>query len=242
MNNKTNFGCQSDWPELLRYARKLDISIVFRDKKADIILDGKFYDDTSSLQKILFHYTVKRDLIKAKEISNQGCYFGMDGIHFRSSHSIFYNWKIDNLLVKFSIKARLSLLPTNFTLHIWTSEHDPLCPFCQNHTKGLAHLMNECHEFRNFYSRRHHQIADKVEDVISQSNHRLRVYSNNLMETVFTEYREELLSIEHRKPNILVIDHVSRKCTIVKVTVCYDSYFDYVFREKLGRYESVCCL
>ena len=24
--------------------------------------------------------------------------------------------------------------------------------------------------------------------------------------------------------------------------MCYDLYFDYAFREKLGRYESVCCL
>ena len=54
------------------------------------------------------------------------------------------------------------------------------------------------------------------------------------METVFTEYREELLLIEHRKPDILVIDHVLRKCTTVEVTVCYDLYFDYAFREKLG--------
>ena len=242
LNNKTNFGCQSDWPELLRYARKLDISIVFRDGKAGVIIDGKFHDDTSSLQKILFHYTVKRDLIKAKELSIQGCFFGMDGIHLKSSHSIFYNWKIDDLLVKFSIKARLSLLPTNFTLHIWNRENDPLCPFCRNHTESMAHLMNGCHEFRNFYSRRHNRIADKVEDVISQSNRRLRVYSNKLMETIFTEYREELLLIEHRKPDILLIDHVSQKCTIVEVAVCYDLYFDYVFREKLGRYESVCCI
>ena len=66
------------------------------------------------------------------------------------------------------------------------------------------------------------------------------------METVFTECRAELMLIEHRKPDILVIhvviDHVSRKCTIVEVTVCYDLYFDYAFREKLYRYESVCCL
>ena len=224
------------------YARKLEISIVFRDGKAGVILDGKFYDDTSSLQKILFHYTVKRDLIKAKELSIQGCYFGMDGILLKSSHSVFYNWKIEDSLVKFSIKARLSLLPTNFTLHIWNREHDPLCPFCGNHTESMAHLMNGCHEFRNFYSRRHNRIADKVEDVISQSNSRLRVFSNKLMETIFTEYREELLLIEHCKPDILVIDHVSRKCTIVEVTVCYDLYLDYAFGEKQRRYESICCL
>ena len=242
LNKKTNFGCQSDWPDLLRYARKLDISIVFRDEKAGVILGGKFFDDTSSLQKILFNHTVKRGLIKANELSIQGCYFGMDAIHLKSSHSIFYNWKIDDLLVKFSIKARLSLLPTNFTLYIWNREHDPLCPFCRSHTESMAHLMNGCHEFRNFYSRRHNRIADKIEDVLSQSNRRLRVYSNKLMETVFTEYRQELLLIKHRKPDILVIDHVSRKCTIVEVTVCYDLYFDYAFEEKLDRYKSVCCL
>ena len=166
----------------------------------------------------------------------------MDGIHLKSSHSIFYSWKIDDLLVKFSMKARLSLFPTNFALHIWNREHDPLCPFCRNHTESMAHLMNGCHEFRNFYSRHHNRIADKVEDVISQSNRRLRVYSNKLMKTIFTEYREELLLIEHRKPDILLIDHVSQKCIIVEVAVCYDLYFDYAFRERLGRYESVCCL
>ena len=80
----------------------------------------------------------------------------------------------------------------------------------------------ERHEFPNFYSRRHNRIADKVEGVISQSNRRLRVSSSKLMETIFTEYREEQLLIEHREPDILSIDHVSQRCTIVEVAVCYD--------------------
>ena len=62
------------------------------------------------------------------------------------------------------------------------------------------------------------------------------------MEKIFTEYREELLLIEHRKPDILLILHVSQKCAIVEEAVCYDLYFDYAFQEKLGRHESVCCL
>ena len=120
----------------------------------------------------------------------------MDGIHLKSSHSICYNWKIDDLLMKFSIKARLSLLPTNFTLHIWNREHDPLCPFCRNHTESMAHLMNGCHEFRNFYSRRHNRIADKVEDVISQAPFTRERYRSVPSSFQFLERKNRLFTRE----------------------------------------------
>eukprot|EP00795_Rhopilema_esculentum_P017892 gene17892-biopygen2686 len=40
LNSRTKFGCQSDWPDLLRYARKLDVSIEFRQGKAGVIING----------------------------------------------------------------------------------------------------------------------------------------------------------------------------------------------------------
>ena len=121
------------------------------------------------LQKLLFKQTVNRDLQKARRLSIQGPFLCMTNVQLESCHSIFYNWKVSDLLVKFAIKARLSLFPTNFTKHVWNREHDPSCPFCHQHTESVAHLMNGCREFHNFYSRRHNRIADKIFEVISGS-------------------------------------------------------------------------
>ena len=73
------------------------------------------------------------------------------------------------ILVVFAIKARLNLHPTNFTIHLWDRERDPLCPFCRQHTESMAHLLNGCREFHNYYNRRHNRIADKIADEIKQS-------------------------------------------------------------------------
>ena len=149
------FGCQSDWTDMLRYARKLGVIVTYFNEKAIVRIGDKRFDDSCSLQKVLFRLTVGRYFGKAKQLSIQGPYLSLSGIHLKSSHSVLYNWSIHSSLVKFVIKARLSLLPTNFTLHIWNRENYLLCPFCRSHTKSIAHLMNDCREFHNFYNRRH---------------------------------------------------------------------------------------
>ena len=109
LNSRTNFGCQSDWPDLLRYARKLDVSFEFRQGKAGVIINGKFFDQGAPLQKLLFKQTVNRDLQKAKRLSIQRPFLCMTDVQLKSSNSIFYNWKVSDLLGKFAIKARLSV-------------------------------------------------------------------------------------------------------------------------------------
>ena len=242
LNSRTNFGCQSDWPDLLRYARKLDVSIEFRQGKAGVIINGEFFDEGAPLQKLLFKQTVNRDLQKAKRLSIQGPFLCMTDIQLKSSHSIFYNWKVSDLLVKFAIKARLSLLPTNFTKHVWNRDNDPSCPFCHQHTESVAHLMNGCREFHNFYSRRHNRIADKIFEMISGSLSGFQFHANKLAESILMEYGDELQRITHRKPDIVIIDNQSRKCIILEVTVCYDLYFEQSLNTKQERYQPLCSL
>ena len=166
LDTKTSFGCQSDWSDMLRYTRKLDVVFTYFNEKAIVRIGDKRFDDSCSLQKILFRLTVDRDLEKAKQLSIQGPYLCLSPIHLKSSHSVLYNWSIQDNLVKFAIKARLSLLLTKFTLHIWNHENCPMCPFCRSHIESIAHLMNACREFHNFYNRRHNGIADKIADEI----------------------------------------------------------------------------
>ena len=232
LDTKTLFGCQSDWPDMLRYARKLGVIVTYFNEKAIVRIGDKRFDDSCSLQKVLFRLTVDRDLEKVKQLSIQGPYLCLSGIQLKSSHSVLYNWSIQDSLVKFVIKARLSLLPTNFTLHIWNRENCPMCPFCRSHTESIAHLMNGCRECHNLYNRRPNCIADKITDEIKLHLPRYRVYSNKLAESLFPELQDSLSVLLHRKPDIVVMDRISRICFIVEIKVCFDLYFEYAYLEK----------
>ena len=166
LDTETLFGCHSDWPEMLRYTRQLSVIVTYFNEKAIVRIGDMHFDDSYSLQKVLFRLAIDHDSDKAKQLSIQGPYLCLSGIQLKTSHSVLHNWSIQDSLVKSAIKARLSLLPTNFTLHIWNRENCPMCPFCRNHTESTAHLMNGCREFHNFYNRRHNRIADKIADEI----------------------------------------------------------------------------
>ena len=70
LDTKTLFGCQSDWPDMLRYARKLGVIVTYFNEKAIVRIGDKCFDDSCSFQKVLFRLTVDRDLEKAKTIIN----------------------------------------------------------------------------------------------------------------------------------------------------------------------------
>ena len=97
--------------------------------------------------------------------------------------------------------------------------------------------MNGCREFHNFCNRRHNRIADKIADEIKLHLPRYRVYSNKLAESLFPELQDSLSVLLHRKPDIVVMDRVSRICFIVEIKVCFDLYLEYAYLEKIERYK-----
>ena len=99
LDPKTLFGCQSDWPDMLRYARKLGVIVTYLNEKAIVRIGDKRFDDSCSLQKVLFRLSVDHDLEKAEQLSIQGLYLCLSGIQLKSSHSALYNWSIQDSLV-----------------------------------------------------------------------------------------------------------------------------------------------
>ena len=160
----SKFGCQSDWPDLLRYSRKLNVTITFEEGDA-VVKDknGSSLDQGANLCKSLYNLSVKRDITKANSLVIQGPFLRLTNINKKISHTILYNWRVSDDLVRFALKARLSILPTNFTTYIWNRERNPFCPFGCLHSESIAHLFNGClATFGNFYSRRHNRIVGKV--------------------------------------------------------------------------------
>ena len=69
---------------------------------------------------------------------------------------------------------------------------------------------------------------------------RNKVNTKKLIETLLPEYREELTLLQHRKPDIVIIDETSRVIIIVEFTACFDLYFEFSFPFKCDRYQELC--
>ena len=104
---------------------------------------------------------------------------------------------------------------------------------------ALCVLMNGCREFHNFYNRKHNRIADKIADESKLHLPRYRVYSNKLAESLFPELQDSLSVLLHRKPDIVVMDRISRICFIAEIKVCFDLYFEYDYLEKIEREQMI---
>ena len=103
----------------------------------------------------------------------------------------------------------------------------------------LCVFMNGCREFHNFYNRKHNRIADKIADESKLHLPRYRVYSNKLAESLFPELQDSLSVLLHRKPDIVVMDRISRICFIAEIKVCFDLYFEYDYLEKIEREQMI---
>ena len=233
LETTTRFGCDSDWHDLSVYVRKLGVRAQWVEGKAAIIINDVKYTDHGKIRDALKSLIVNKQLDKARTLSLQGNYFHIDNIDNKNSHSVYYNWKISDDLMKFVIKARLNILPTNFTLYIWDREKDPKCTLCQSPTESMAHLLNSCKTFKNFRTRRHDRIVSKIACFINR-NSEFCTHENKAAFTVFPEHSYDLRNLSHYKPDIICV--CDNMVSIVEVTICYDLYMDYAYQEKVRRY------
>ena len=54
LDTETLFDCHSDWPDMLRYARQLSVIVTYFNEKAIVRIGVMRFDDSWSLQKVLF--------------------------------------------------------------------------------------------------------------------------------------------------------------------------------------------
>ena len=235
LESHTTYGCQSDWPEMVRYTRKLKVSVIYSNDVACIKFGEEFH--SKNIRKILNKKLLNDNIRKAKDLAIQGKFLAMTGIQIKASHSIIYNWNVSDKLVRFCLKARLNILPTEYTKFIWDKNNAPICRLCRAKPEYISHVVNGCSEFKNFYSRRHDRIVDKIADEVKSKYHPSGVYVNKMLETIFPHLHDQLKEIVHRKPDIVI--KTDGIYYVLEVTVCYDTYFEYAYAEKVKRYNDV---
>ena len=233
--SKTNFASKTEWMELNRYYKTLNVKLQWVNNLATIIFNDKPCH-SNNLNKALFEYTKSQLKVHAGSLSLQGAFLQIQNFDEKISNAVHYNWKLNDELLIFCVKARLNILPTNVTLYIWNRNNDPRCQFCNHCIESIARLLNWCHaEFGNFYSKRHNRIINDLFDQLKFIDRRYRNYNKNI-ETIMPEHRKVLELCNARKPGIVRYDPVTKSIEIVEITICYDSYFEQAVHGKYEKY------
>ena len=122
------FGCQSDWVDLVRYTRKIDVNLR-RDNKIVVFKNGAVVKPAPTFQKALYNHCMNNLLNKVNDLFIQGSFLTLQNFNRKCSNSFLFNWNINDDLYKFVVKARLSLFSTKFTLYVWDKQKNPRCSF-----------------------------------------------------------------------------------------------------------------
>ena len=85
--------------------------------------------------------------------------------------------------------------------------------------------------------RRHDRIVEIISNFIKKSIRRYRIHIDKHSTTLFPLVHNQLENIEHKKPDIHVVNHLEKKCSIVEIKVCYDLYLEYARNAKYEKYK-----
>ena len=96
--SKTNFGCKTESIELNRYCKKLNVKLQWVNNLATIIFNDKpCHSNNFSKTQLKAH---------AGSLGLQGAFLQIQNVHEKISNIIHYNWKLNDELLIFCVKAR----------------------------------------------------------------------------------------------------------------------------------------
>ena len=186
------FGVWSDWPDLNDLCNRSGVQLKWTSLNTqtevpvadDLITDPCIaVEATITTQQgeniTLTRQSARRVLLNIgqAEVRQHWCGLRMQGklacLEFADhsvSHSVFMNAAVGEDVMKFTIKARLQVLPTKYNLSTWYPHtHEPFClnhQDSQHHLESTAHITNGCHAYKHLYIARHDRIVDIVSDAV----------------------------------------------------------------------------
>jgi hypothetical protein len=96
--------------------------------------------------------------------------------------------------------------------------------------------------FQNMYVRRHDRIVNHVYHQINSIRPELIVHVNNFVTADMLNSHSNAVynSIQHRRPDLLILDHHNRKAFIVEVSTPFDAFVEQCYHTKFDYYQPLC--
>lgn len=205
-----------------------DVQLCFSDPKA-------FHASYKRIQ-------LNRMLALWKEKECQGRIARTENVDKKLSSPHLSNLKLSDKLVKFVVKARIELTESNTVMHrYFPAEYTRACNRCGFHSDTLSHILNGCQESKNAIQSRHNRIMKIVASSVSDANPNSLVSMDSIVKpSMFFSQEPAFVNIQHSRPDICVIDHVSRKCMLAEVAIPYDIFINDSYQSKFFRYLPLC--
>ena len=127
----------------------------------------------------------------------------------------------------------------------------PLCRLCKEKTESVTHIVSACSNLaKNQYRKRHDKLGKKIHWLLCkkflidcnekwflhepeqvQENERWKLLSD------FTIQTDKVL--EHRRPDIVIIDKEKKECILIDFAVPGDQYITAKEQEKIAKYQDL---
>ena len=235
---------KSSWIELNEICAKLGVQLVqIGDNYGLKIGNETIYAFQQVYQRIVKSLTEK-ELEQWKEMESQGRLADLQHANYKCSMEHLKNGKLSDKLVQFVIKGRLQITETNVLLaKMYPDSYGKRCKICKNPHDTISHVLNGCMEFRANYSKRHNRVVDLVCETIEKYNPTLNMYRERIVTANLVKGDDDEIQlidyfqqVQARKPDMLLFDHLNKKCYIIEVSVPFDAFIDKCYETKFQKY------
>ena len=222
---------KSQWVELNELCARTRIQLLKTDDEFKIVLPGTSQPlQCSNYYKPLYEHLHQKQLSEWMELEFQGAIIRQEAFDMQCSQEIYKNNSLADKLVKFVTKARLQIAETNTFLHLcYPNSNQKRCPRCNNPSETISPVLNGCMEFKNLYVTRHNRIVKLIGKQIAADKLDFKIHCDKIVKPEMlvneSEISDQFFSfqrVNHRRPDLLLVNKAKKKAFIVEFSVPFD--------------------
>ena len=111
----------------------------------------------------------------------------------------------------------------------------------------ISHVLNGCMEFKNLYVARHNRIVKLIGEQIAADKLDFKIYCDKIVKLEMfvneSEISDQSFSfqwVNHRRPDLLLVNKAKKKAFIVEFSVPFDRFIDLCYQHKFNKYIELC--
>ena len=108
-------------------------------------------------------------------------------------------------------------------------------------------MLNGCMEFKNLYVARHNRIVKLIGEQIAADKLDFKIHCDKIVKPEMfmneSEISDQSFSfqwVNHRRPDLLLVNKAKKKAFIVEFSVPFDQFIDLCYQHKFNKYIELC--
>ena len=240
---------KSQWVELNELCARTRIQLLKTDDEFKIVLPGTSQPlQCSNYYKPSYEHLHQKQLSEWMELEFQGAIIRQEAFDMQCSQEIYKNNSLADKLVKFVTKARLQIAETNTFLRLcYPNSYQKRCPRCNNPSETISHVLNGCMEFKNLNVARHNRIVKLIGEQIAADKLDFKIPCDKIVklemfvnESEFSDQSFSFQLVNHRRPDLLLVNKAKKKAFILEFSVPFDRFIDLRYQHKFNKYIELC--